>query len=206
MEKKDDYCEYKAFFEEGVSFYKSAQIVQKSDFRVRNDEIDLFGPVVYLFRHAAELLFKSLIIKKLFESGISQWQSFKLNSSKRKLSSMHSLNELYIAWTELDGAVGLTQNEQKLLEEYISNINRFDEDSTFFRYPVNKQGNRNEKSMSEKIDMEMLNSLPCHLGAFVSSEGPDNFECLHREHFMDSLEYDMDDLISILIRLFNKEY
>ena len=87
----NDFCEYKAFFDEGLSFYKSAQIVQESSFRVENDEIDLFGPIVYLFRHSAELLFKSLIIKKLSISGIMDWQLVKLSSNKRKLSSTHSL-------------------------------------------------------------------------------------------------------------------
>ena len=66
----NDFCEYRAFFKEAISFYKSAQLVQESDFRIRDDETDLFGPVVYLFRHAAELLFKALIIRKLFDSGI----------------------------------------------------------------------------------------------------------------------------------------
>ena len=42
-----DFCEHRAFFEEAMSFYKSAQIVQESDYRVDYEEIDLFGPVEY---------------------------------------------------------------------------------------------------------------------------------------------------------------
>lgn len=141
----NDFCEHKAFFEEAMSFYKSAQIVQESNYRIKYDETDLFGPVVYLFRHAAELLFKALIIRNLFESGISDWQSVKLKLNKRRLSSTHSLFELYVAWKDFGGEVGLTQNEIELLEEYVTEINRFDEDSTFFRYPINKKGNRNRK-------------------------------------------------------------
>lgn len=199
----NDFCEYKAFFDEGMSFYRSAQIVQESDCRIRDDEIDLFGPVVYLFRHAAELLFKALIIKGLFNSGVSDWQSVRINSNRRRLSSTHSLYELYIAWKDLGGGVDLSQNEIELLEVLVSDINRFDEDSTFFRYPINKSGDCNRKAMTEELDKELLNSLPCHLGAFVYAKGTENFTCLHREQFMESLEFDMDDLIRLLIRIFN---
>lgn len=201
----NDFCEYKAFFDEGLSFYKGAQIVQESSFRVENDEIDLFGPIVYLFRHSAELLFKSLIIKKLSISGIMDWQSVKLSSNKRKLSSMHSLYELFLAWTDYNGEAWLTQSEIELVEMYVTNITRFDEDSTFFRYPINKAGNRNRKAMTEGLDVEMLSSLPCSLGAFVGAMGPENISCLHREQFMDSLEFDMDNLIKLLIEIYNKE-
>lgn len=167
------------------------------------DETDLFGPVVYLFRHAAELLFKALIIRKLLETGVSDWQLVRLKSNKRKLSSTHSLCELYIAWREFDGEAGLTQDEADLLEECVSNINRFDEDSTFFRYSIDKNGNRNRKVMTEKLDAELLSSLPCHLGALVYAKGPENFACLHREQFMEDLEFDLNDLIRLLVRIFN---
>lgn len=201
----NDFCEYRAFFEEAMAFYKSAQLVQESDYRIRDDETDLFGPVVYLFRHAAELLFKALIIRKLFDSGISDWQSVKLKSNKRRLSATHSLYELYIAWRELGGESELSQDKKELLEEYVTNINRFDEDSTFFRYPINKKGDRNKKAMTEELDEELLNSLPCHLGAFVSAKGPENFACLHREQFMENLEFDMEDLVGLLTKIFNNE-
>ena len=201
----NDNCEYKAFFDEGISFYKSAQIVQGADSRVCDDEIDLFSPIVFLLRHAAELLLKSLIIKVLFKSGISEWQSFKLSSSNRKLSSTHSLSELYSAWRELDEAAGLAQDEIEILEEYVYNINCYDEDSTFFRYPIDKKGSRNRKAMTETVDKEVLDSLPCHLGALVCAKGSENFYCLHRGQFMDPLEFDMVELIRLLIRIFEKQ-
>lgn len=198
----ETFCEYKAFFEEAMSFYKSAQIIQDSDFRIKYEETDLFGPIVYLYRHAAELLFKALIIKRLFESGTSDWRSIKLNSNNRKLSSTHSLYELYIAWRESGGDIKLTQEEQCMMEDYVDTINQFDDDSTFFRYPMNKKGNRNKKVLTEELDEELLNSLPCHLGAFVYAKGPENFSCLHREQFMENLEFDLDDLIKLLIKVF----
>ena len=201
----NDFCEYRAFFEEAMSFYKSAQLVQESDFRIRDDETDLFGPVVYLFRHTAELLFKALIIRKLFDSGISDWQSVKLKSNNRKLSSTHSLYELYIAWRELDGETGITHDEAELLEEYVTNINRFDEDSTFFRYPIDKKGNRNRKAMTEELDEGLLSSLPCHFGSFVYAKGSKNFACLHREQFMENLEFDLEELMRLLIEIYSKE-
>lgn len=196
----NDFCEHRAFFEEAMSFYKSAQIVQESDFRVHYEEIDLFGTVIYLYRHSAELLFKSLIIRSLCDRDISDWQRVKLESNGRKLSSTHSLNELYSAWVGFGGETVLTQDEKDLFEEYVTNIDRFDEDSTFFRYPIDKKGNRNRKAMTEELDEELLSSLPCCFGAFVYAKGPENFACLHREQFMENLEFDLDDLIKLLIK------
>lgn len=200
-----DFCEHRAFFEEAMSFYKSAQLVQESDYRVNYEEVDLFGPVIYLYRHAAELLFKSLIIRSLFDRDISDWQVVKLESNGRKLSSTHSLNELYSAWIDFGGETVLTQDEKDIIEEYVTNIDRFDGDSTFFRYPVDKKGNRNRKAMTEELDEELLNSLPCCFGAFVYAKGPENFVCLHREQFMENLEVDLDDLIKILIKIYQKD-
>ena len=58
---------------------------------------------------------------------------------------------------------------------------------------------------TETVDKEMLNSLPCHLGALVCAKGSENFYCLHREQFMDSLEFDMVELIRLLIRIFENQ-
>ena len=200
----DSFCEHAAFYEEAISFYKCGKIVQESDFRIQYDEIDLFGPVIYLYRHAAELLFKALIIRALFKSGQSNWQTIKLKSNGRKLSSTHSIYELYLAWQELGGEKEVSKDAFDLLECYIENINKYDEDSTFFRYPIDKEGNRNRKAMTEKLDEELLNSLPCHLGAFVYAKGIENFSCLHREQFMEDLEFDMVDLIKLLIKIYQQ--
>lgn len=198
----DSFCEHKAFYTEAMSFYQCGQIVQKSDYRVQYDDIDLFGPLIYLYRHAAELLFKALIIKKLFIAGKPDWQAVKLKSNNRKLSATHSIYELYVAWKELGGDSQLDEEKLNLLEYYIENINKYDEDSTFFRYPIDKSGNRNRKAMTEQLDEELLNSLPCYLGAFVYAKGPENFACLHREQFMENLEFDLVDLINLLIELY----
>ncbi|MBQ2290337.1 MAG: hypothetical protein II249_06680 [Bacteroidaceae bacterium] len=198
----DSFCEHKAFYDEAISFYQCGQIVQESDYRVQYDEIDLFGPLIYLYRHAAELLFKALIIKLLFIAGKTDWQAVKLKSNNRKLSATHSIYELYVAWKELSGDSQLGEEKLDLLEYYIENINKYDEDSTFFRYPVDKAGNRNKKAMTEQLDEELLSSLPCHLGAFVYAKGPENFACLHREQFMENLEFDLVDLINLLIELY----
>lgn len=90
-----------------MSFYKSASIVQESNFRIKYDETGLFGSVGYLFRHVAEL-FKALIIRNFFKSGISDWQSVKLKSNKRRISSTRFLSELCVAWRDFGGEVGLT--------------------------------------------------------------------------------------------------
>lgn len=201
----DSFCEYDAFYDEAISFYKCGQIVQESDFRVQYDEIDLFGPVIYLYRHSAELLFKALLIRTLFEAGQENWQTVKLKTNRRKLSSTHSIYELYIEWKELCGSKGLDQETLELIEYYIGNINKYDEDSTFFRYPIDKKGNRNRKAMTEILDEELLNTLPCHLGTLVYAKGPENFSCLHREQFMEDLEFNMVDLIKLLIKIYQRK-
>lgn len=59
--------------------------------------------------------------------------------------------------------------------------------------------------MTDELDEDLLNSLPCHLGALVGAMGPENFFCLHREQFMESREFDLDDLIKLLIGIYNAE-
>lgn len=54
--------------------------------------------------------------------------------------------------------------------------------------------------MTEELDEELLSPLPCCFGAFVYAKGPENFACLHREQFMENLEFDLDDLIKLLIK------
>lgn len=198
------FCEHTAFFDEGMSFYKSGQIIQESDFRIRDDEIDLFGPIIYLFRHAAELFFKALIIRNLYQNGCTDWKSVKLKSNSRKLSSTHSIQELYLSWKELGGEVSLNPREIELLEYYIDKLDCHDKDSTFFRYPVDRDGKRNKRALTEELDADILNTLPCHLGALVYEKGIERFACLHREQFMEDLEEDADELVKLLILIWNK--
>lgn len=194
-------CEYKAFFEEGIVFYKSAQALQLSNVR---HEIDLFSPIIFLFRHSAELLFKAIIIKEMLKWGCTDWKNKKLTSNNRRLLSTHSIFELYKTWREL-AETNKELTDKDLLEEYVNSIERYDDDSTFFRYPIDKSGNRNRKAMTEDMDEEMLNSLPCSLGAIVYAKGINSFSCLHREQFMENLVLDMEHLLEMLIKIYETE-
>lgn len=197
------FCEHQAFFDEAISFYRSAQVVKESDFRIMDEETELFSPIIYLFRHATELLFKALLIRHFTEVGVTDWQSVKLKSSGRKLSATHSLLELYIAWKDCDGEELVTAADAIMLEDYVEQINRYDKDSTFFRYPIDKEGNRNKRAMTEELDEELLMTLPCSLGAIVHAKGPENFSCLHREQLMEELEFVAESLVQLLIRVFD---
>lgn len=196
-------CEHRAFFEEGITFYKSAQVLQLP--KNRDDDIDLFSPIIFLFRHSAELLFKAIIIKKMLEWGYTDWQAKKIPSNNRRLLSTHSILELYNAWRELAEINKESLTDKTLLEEYVNSIERYDSDSTFFRYPIDKSGNRNRKAMTEDLDEELLNSLPCSLGAIVCANGINNFSCLHREQCMEYLEQDMERLLEMLIDIYETE-
>lgn len=204
MNKSEIYIAHNdSYFSEAISFYKCGIILQDSTERIE-DSNGLFSPILYLFRHSAELILKALIIKSLSTHETENWNTIKLSPHNKKLSRMHSLKELYDTWTEQLRA--LNQNIDCLVVEEAENViefvDTFDFSSTFFRYPFNTQGERNPKDLVENIDDDILSSLPCSLGAFVFHEGPEKFSCLHREHNLDQIEFEIVELIKNLINLY----
>ena len=83
-----------AFFVEGVSYYRSGQIIQNSKERI-GDEDFLFSPITYLYRHSVELLLKALILKVMCNENPDTWFSIKFPPSNRKISSIHSVETLF---------------------------------------------------------------------------------------------------------------
>ena len=194
-----------AFFAEGVSYYRSGQIIQNSDERI-GDEDFLFSPITYLFRHSVELLLKSLILKIICNENPDAWFSIKFPPSNRKISSIHSVEMLY----EICKSKQLFHSQEGELdfefdmEQIISRLDSLDFSSTFFRYPYDKEGKRNKKRLTEEIDEDLLSSMPCCLGAFVYHKGIENFACLHREQLMDTLEDDLGVLIEYLMNCYKQ--
>ena len=194
-----------AFFAEGVSYYRSGQIIQNSDERI-GDEDFLFSPITYLFRHSVELLLKALILKIICNENPDTWFSIKFPPSNRKISSIHSVETLY----EICKSKKLFNSQESELdfefdmEQIISRLNSLDFSSTFFRYPYDKEGKRNKKRLTEEIDEDLLSSMPCCLGAFVYHKGIENFACLHREQLMDTLEEDLSVLIEYLMNCYEQ--
>jgi len=193
-----------AHYNEAISFYQCGLILQDSTEKRIEDANGLFSPIVYLFRHSAELMLKALIIKNMNAFEIAIWSTIKLAPHNKRLSGMHSLKALYDTWIEQSRVQN--QNAECLVFEEAENaidfIDNFDSSSTFFRYPFNTQGERNRKELVENIDDDILSSLPCSLGALVFHEGPENFSCLHREQFLDQVEFDIVEIIQNLIYLY----
>lgn len=71
------------FYSEAMRFYKSGIIVIESKDRIV-EEIDLFRPIIYLYRQAVELLLKAFIIKRLKERGECNWEGLKLQPHNKK--------------------------------------------------------------------------------------------------------------------------
>jgi len=117
---------------------------------------------------------------------------------------MHSLKELYDTWTEnfREQNIDIDCKDVRGIENVIEFVDEFDFSSTFLRYPFNKHGERNRKGLVEKIDDEILFSLPCSLGALVFHEGPEKFSCIHREQHLDYIEFEIKKLIQSLIHLY----
>ena len=190
---------YTDFYNEGMAYYKSGIILQETDSRIM-DEDALFSPIVFLFRHSIELILKSLILHSLFTLKEKDWISIKLPPRNRKLFSIHSIKDLYETWLALDKCVDASGISEVLddINLIIEKLDNCDFSSTFFRYPYDKNGNRNCRSLTEEIDDQILNSISCHLGAIVNHYGSENFSCLHREQELDCIEYDLDFLIKKL--------
>lgn len=192
------------FYNEALNYYQSAIVLSKSD-EVLDEEYDLFGPIIYLLRHAIELMFKSLIVKSLYEQNIGSWNEQKLSPHDRKLMSMHSLRALYETYMEQRYKLG--KGESKELDEIGSIVERFDDvdfSSTFFRYPYDKKGVKNSKSLTEDV-ADMLMKMPCCLGNFIYHEGVEKFSCLHREGMIDDLQIELKIVFEKLQTLFQEE-
>ena len=130
------------FFEEAMSFWKSGRIIQHSPARVKDEQF-LSAPIVYLYRHAVELLLKALIIrdgKALYSEEIT---TVLLPPHNKPISSLHSLLSLYEDWNEITTSLLITPADKKDRQELsriIRRIEKCDKSSTFFRYPYDRHG------------------------------------------------------------------
>ena len=169
------------YFNEGVAYYNCAEKLLTSF-----DDIELFlqslSPIDYLFRHAAELMLKALIVRGLDQQCIPNWNSYKLPPEKLPLGKMHSLAALTRAWCSLySNSLFPVKDlpDYSCFFESIEAIDQIDFSSTFFRYPFSKQGVLNERTEQADLDEEFISSVPCSVGNIISHEGPEHFQCYH---------------------------
>lgn len=173
------------FYDEAQNYYYSAIILSKNDEGI-DEKYDLFGPIVYLLRHAIELMLKHLIVKALYEQNVTKWHECKLSPYNRRITSMHSLRALYETYIEQIRKLGkVDAKDLDEVECFIEEFDNIDFDSTFFRYPYDKNGVKNAKALTEDVSDMMMN-MPCSLRGFIYHEGVENFSCLHREGMIDN--------------------
>ena len=191
------------FFKEGISYYNCAEKLFDAF-----DDMELFlqslSPIDYLYRHAAELMLKALIVKGLDQQCISDWESRKFSSQKLLLCNMHSLGALTKEWCLLySNTLFPVENlpGYSYFLESIEAIDKVDFSSTFFRYPFSKQGVLNERTERFELDEELLSSVPCSIGNIISHEGPEHFRCYHLNNF----DLGLCSVVKFLIKAFTGE-
>lgn len=188
--------ESEKFFEEAMSFWKSGRIIQHSPKRFKDEQF-LSAPIVYLYRHAVELLLKALIIRDGNALYAEEITTVLLPPHNKPISSLHSLLSLYEDWNQITASLLIApadKKDRRELSRIIRRIEECDKSSTFFRYPYDRHGTENRKEFVEEVSRKDISSLPCCIGAIVSHEGPENFRAWHGDENISWLELDLDRL------------
>lgn len=161
------------FYNESYDFYKSGEILRNSRKRYQ-EEGRLLGPIIYLFRHSTELLMKALIINHYLSCGVNNWEELKFE--KRGITSIHSLQSLLnILVEEKIQLCGKTSRFNQL-RWIISDVEKLDMDSTFFRYPMDKNKKVNDKSIERAEDIETYRNAPCCIGALLHATSSEYYD------------------------------
>jgi hypothetical protein len=129
-------------------------------------------PIFYLYRHSIELYFKSIIFLFHQELNIpygnnsNKSQILMQNGKWRDLDNCHWIDALYWYWAKIivdksdELKVSAPEGDWRVhpdLKRLISNIIKYDKDSTYFRYPFSKNDPGNKDK--EKYTMKKVNDL-----------------------------------------------
>lgn len=192
------------YFKEALSFWHCGKVVQTSEARFEDEQF-LSSPIIYLFRHSSELLLKALIIRDASKLYAYDIRDVKFPPHNNKLSSMHSLKELYETWIMiLDSLIvpPIDSELDKKIRKIIDRQEKCDHNSTFFRYPYDKSGKENKKIFVTPVDQRDLMRMPCSIGAIVGHEGVENFSRWRGDDKIAWLEIDLNKLVVNLICIF----
>ena len=190
------------YYIEAIAFWKSGKIIQSSNERFCDEQF-LSAPIIYLFRHSAELLLKGLIIKDadmLYEEDVN---NVLFPPYKVKLAQTHSLQKLFEIWDSVIESMlipALSADDRRRIVGYIKRIEKCDPSSTFFRYPYEKSGKENRRSFAAPMNKHALSSVPCSIGAAIHHIGWENVRCWHGDNRVAWLEIDLDHLIVALAK------
>ena len=193
------------YYKEALSFWHCGKVAQSSGPRLEDEQL-LSSPIIFLFRHSSELLIKALIIRDASKLYVADIKDIKLHPHNNKLSSMHSLKELYDTWTAILASMIVPPIDIELNKKIcaiIAQEEKYDSNSTFFRYPYDRKGNENKKNVVTRVDKRDLMTVPCSIGAVMAHEGVKNFSRWRGDNKIARLEIDLDKLVVIFICLFN---
>jgi hypothetical protein len=162
------------------AYYQSAQHLSQNHFEHYESTQQAEMPQNFLFRHAIELYLKSLII--IFHKKLKlDYGSVPFNSEEpeafvdgkwRKLYNMHYIDKLYYYWLNsllLPNVAKLNELapngdwvEVKEMTSFFPVIAKYDQDSSYFRYPITK----NAFLDSDKYTMKRFNAS--NLNGFIT--------------------------------------
>lgn len=145
--------DYKNFYEMGLQYHMAAvnlwcQII---------DIPYYYNPAIYLLRHSIELLLKGLILKNCNMEFQDAKKKITIgnNENARKFGNVHSILALWEKYKETATGFPLinvyavfNQDEICFLDNTIKKYDKIDLDSTKYRYPVQKNG---QKTNTEPI-------------------------------------------------------
>lgn len=121
--------------------------------------------IIFMNRHACELLLKALIFRLLKNNcEVENVKNIKLEDvygkkSNKSILDTHSILKLYDTFLSMS-TYNLLIDKDRLLKnrKMAIEIDKIDEDSTYFRYPIDKDGNFNKRTYF--IDPEDPNICP----------------------------------------------
>lgn len=153
----------------GDAFHEAAETLLKDKVNFLNSNL----PINFLFRHAIELYFKSLIIvlhRRLQlpfgDKSSDGTPSICIGEKWKPIHNVHSVNDLYQYFKKLiydnkSQIQGIAKTDwsaiPKELDGWIEQIEKYDKTSTLFRYPVtHNQADDCEKSAWKEVSPDKL--------------------------------------------------
>ncbi len=149
----------KYFYNDAKSYYLAAETLMMSPEREKDGQL-LLMPILFLFRHALELLLKYHIIVFLTEHGQKDMQNYKLHNhkgiqQKQKLLGTHSIKNLFscfIYWNKMSLCPKFDEKHIKFIRAQIKHLCSLDENSDYFRYPTGKNNKFHKRHYITRID------------------------------------------------------
>lgn len=122
-----------------AAYRSAAQVLVDAALNRQRHYLDF--PVVFLYRHHAELVLKNIIkrLLHLLDRGLTEDERSHLG--EHRLDALWTDLKLQVKeFNELDGFSSLPALEEAAVDSYIAQLTKFDQASFNFRYPASKKG------------------------------------------------------------------